>query len=54
MKKWFVKKTIVTEKWIQVEAETRDQAKAFAESRFLKGDCNGNPDTIRVAATVVN
>lgn len=54
MKKWFVKKTVITERWVHVEAETRDKAKAFAESRILRGECNSNRDTIKVSATVVN
>ncbi len=53
VKKWFVRKIEITDRWVQVEAETRDHAKVFAESRFNTGDgVNTNPRVIKVTAQV--
>lgn len=51
IKKWFVKRRVITERWIIVEAETREEAKALACNKIEIGDCNSNRDEITIAAT---
>lgn len=54
MKKWFVKRRVVSERWVQVEAKTRNEAKQLAVEKIFAGECNSNGDEVTVSAQITN